>query len=432
MPALYDQPAAFANAVVEDVARFQILPFYLVHNEINTFATWNVFDQLFGDIDWQTNEGNVMRGTTPQRSPVGRSFFFPNDITEVANKDIYQVTESVEEARVKSHNYESYQFNFLPSFNAFWKTYLKFANKDIVEKIAISNNQFIETNIWFNTPNVYFAGTGLITGAPTAMGNIAGTAANSKTAAWLVANTLANVLQNLTLRDVYSAIMNLQEDMGAPSFNGAKNMPSDNEGLKGKYVLITSSEAFLNWTFDPDVQILKPLDLNLLFKDFRGSLFGTTTTKIHRYPLRFNTIDIVDGRGNTLWAAGTPIAPEMYDDTDKKWKPNPYYTSLVSAPYEVAHLLGDSLCRTIKVGPPPKEFAGTDMSAEKFYSLKWNGEVRLTDQVLITRPDGSVDLNYYGEQLKYISKCTHGYLPGERRNSISIVFERRRPVVLTA
>lgn len=432
MPALYDQPAAFANAVVEDVARFQILPFYLVHNEINTFATWNVFDQLFGDIDWQTNEGNVMRGTTPQRSPVGRSFFFPNDITEVANKDIYQVTESVEEARVKSHNYESYQFNFLPSFNAFWKTYLKFANKDIVEKIAISNNQFIETNIWFNTPNVYFAGTGLITGAPTAMGNIAGTAANSKTAAWLVANTLANVLQNLTLRDVYSAIMNLQEDMGAPSFNGAKNMPSDNEGLKGKYVLITSSEAFLGWTFDPDVQILKPLDLNLLFKDFRGSLFGTTTTKIHRYPLRFNTIDIVDGRGNTLWAAGTPIAPEMYDDTDKKWKPNPYYTSLVSAPYEVAHLLGDSLCRTIKVGPPPKEFAGTDMSAEKFYSLKWNGEVRLTDQVLITRPDGSVDLNYYGEQLKYISKCTHGYLPGERRNSISIVFERRRPVVLTA
>lgn len=432
MPAIYDQPAAFANADVEDVARFQQLPFYLVQNEVNTFATWNVFDQLFGDIDWQSNEGNVMRGTTPQRSPVGRAFFFPNDITSVSNKDIYQVTESTEEARVKAHNYESFQFNFLPSFTAFWKTYLQFANKDIVEKIAISNNQFIETNIWFNTPNVYFAGSGLTVGAPTAMGNAAGTAAGSKTAAWLIAQTNANVLQNLTLRDVYNAVMNLQEDMAAPSFSGSKNMPTDNEGLKGKYVLITSSEAFLGWTFDPDVQTLKPLDLNLLFKDFKGSLFGTTTTKIHRYPIRFNVVDIVDGGGTVLWAAGTPIAPEIYDATDKKWKPNPYYTSLVSAPFEIGHLLGDSLCRTIKVGPPPKEFATTNMSAEKFYSLKWNGEVRLTDQVLITRPDGSVDLNYYGEQLKYISKCTHGYLPGERRYGISLVYERRRPVLLAA
>lgn len=430
MPALYDQPAAFANAVVEDVARFQQLPYYLVQNEVNTFATWNVFDQLFGDIDWQSNEGNVMRGTTPQRSPVGRSFFFPNDITDVANKDIYQVTESTEEARVKSHNYESFQFNFLPSFTAFWKTYLQFANKDIVEKIAISNNQFIETNIWFNTPNVYFAGSGLTVGAPTAMGNAAGTAAGSKTAAWLVAQTQANVLQGLTLRDVYAANLNLQEDMAAPQFSGAKNMPKDNEGLKGKYVLLTSSEAFLGWTFDPDVQTLKPLDLNLLFNDFKGSLFGTTTTKITRYPIRFNVVDIVDGAGTVLWAKGTPIAPEVYDATDKKWKPNSYYTSLVSAPFEIGHILGDSLCRTIKVGPPPKEFATTNMSAEKFYSLKWNGEVRLTDQVLITRPDGSVDLNYYGEQLKYISKCTHGYLVGERRYGISLVYERRRPVVL--
>jgi hypothetical protein len=432
MPAFYDKPAVFGNQVIEDVSRFQQLDFYLVQNEVNTFQKKNIFDQLFGDIDWQANEGNVMRGTTPQRSPVGRSFFFPNNVTEVPNKDVYQVTESVEEARVKAHDYESFQFNFLPSFTAFWKTYLQFANKDIVEKIAISNNQFIETNIWFNTPNVYFAGSGLSVNAPTTMGNAAGTAAGSKTNAWLIAQTNLLVLQNLTLRDVYAAVMNLQEDMGAPSFSGSKNMAKDNEGLKNKYVLVTSSEAFLNWTFDPDVQTLKPLDLNLLFNDFKGSLFGTVTTKIHPYPIRFSTVDIVDGGGTVLWAAGTPIAPEIYDATDKKWKPNPYYTSLVSAPFEIAHLLGDSLCRTVKVGPPPKEFATTNMSAEKFYSMKWNGEVRLTDQVLILRPDGTYDTNAYGKQLKFISECTHGYLPGERRNSISIVFERRRPVVLAS
>ncbi len=429
MPALYDKPAVFAQYDVEDTNRFQQLDFYLVMNEVAVFQRKNIFDQLLGDIDWQANEGNVMRGTTPQGSPVGAPFFFPNNVTEVPLKDIYQVSESTEEARVKTHDFESFQFNFLPSFTAFWKNYLQFASRDIVEKIAIRNNQFIETNLWHLTPNVYFAGTGLIQ-APTAMGNAAGNAANSKTRAWLVAQTQANVLQNMTLRDVYCAVLNLQEDMGAPGFNNVKNMAKDNEGLKNRYVFIISSEAFAGWTFDPDVQTLKPLQLDLLFNDFKGLLFGTTTTKINPYPLRFNTVDIVDGAGNVLWAAGQPIDPEIYDATDKKRKPNPYYTSLVSAPFEIAHLMGDSVARTVKVGPPPKEFATVNMSAEKFYSMKWNGEVRLTDQVLIKRPDGSLDLNSYGKQLKFISECTFGYLPGERRFSISCVYERRRPVIL--
>ena len=414
--------------MIEDVNRFNQLPFYLVKNEVKLFPVWNELDQLYGKIDWETNQGNIMRGVTPQRSPVGRSFFFPNDVTSVAKKDIYQVTESKEEARVKVHKYESFQFNFLPSFTAFWETYLQFANKDIVEKIAISNNQFIETNMWFNAINVYLCGYGLVQGCPTEMGNSAGTAAGSKTAAWLLAQT-QNILQNLRLRDVYRAVMALQEDLASPPFEGVKNMPKDNEGVKGKYVLLLASEDFLNFTFDPDVQTLKPLNLDLLFNDFKGALFGTTTCKIKKYPIRYNTVDIKDGAGNVLWAAGTPIDPEIFDPTDNKWKPNPYYTSLISAPYTINWLLGDSYAKTIKVGPPPKEFATTNMSAQKFYSMKWNGEVRLTDQVLITNPDNTVELNTYGENLKFISKLTHGYLVGERRNSFPILSRRVRPAV---
>lgn len=434
MPAIYDMPAAFGNAVTEDVARFQQLPYYLVKNEVAQFSKWNIFDQLFGDIDWQSNQGNVMTGVTPQRSPVGRSFFFPNDITSVPNKDIYQVTESEESARVKLHDYESYQFNFLPSFTAFWKNYLQFANKDIVEKIAISNNQFIETNLWFNAPNVYLAGTGMVTGAPTAMGNAALNAANSKTANWLISTVQGTgpgtgVTNGLSLRDCYNACLALQEDLAAPPFEGAKNMPSDNEGLKGKYVIIGSTEAWMNFPFDADTNLLKSINLDLLFNDFRGLLFGTTTFKFHRYPIRFNTVAVNDQNGNLLYAAGTPIAPEVYNNADKKWYPNPYYTSLTSAPYEIAWVLGADVCRTIKVGPPPKEFANTNMSAEKFYSLKWNGEVRLTDQVLITYADNTIDLNHYGKQLKFISELTHGYLVGERRNGFPIIYRRKRPAV---
>lgn len=437
MPAFYDKPSIFGNAVVEDVNRFNQLPFYLVKNEVKQFPIWNELDQLYGKIDWETNQGNIMRGVTPQRSPVGRAFFFPNDVTTVANKDIYQVTESKEEARVKVHKYESFQFNFMPSFAAFWETYLQFGNRDIVEKIAISNNQFIETNMWFNAINVYLCGTGLVTGCPTVMGDTTGAVANSKTAQWLVAQVVGSsgnngVTQGLRLRDVYRAVLVLQEDLAAPAFDGVRNMPKDNEGVKGKYVLMLSSEAFMNFTFDPDVQILKPLNLDLLFNDFKGSLFGTVTCKIKKYPIRFNIADIKDGAGTTLWAAGMPIDPEIFDPIDQKWKPNPYWTSLTSAPYEIEWLLGDSYAKTIKVGPPPKEFATTNMSANKFYSMKWNGEVRLTDQVLITNPDGTVELNTYGENLKFQSKLTHGYLVGERRNAFPMIVKRTRPNLVNA
>jgi len=435
VPALYDQPAVFGNATIEDVNRFNQLPFYLVRNEVKQFPIWSVFDQLYGEIDWETNQGNVMKGVTPQRSPVGRAFFFPNAITTVPNKDIYQVTESVEQAVIYVHNYESFQFNFIPSFAAFWKNYLQFANKDIVEKIAISNNQFIETQMWFGSPYVYLAGTGLTSGNPTALGNLAGTAPNSKTPAWLIATCQgtggnAGVVQNLTLRDVYRAVMNLQEDLAAPAFEGARNMPKDNDGLKNRYVLLLSSEAFMTFTFDKDVQTLKPLDLNLLFNDFKGSLFGTVTCKINKYPLRFSLSNIYDPSGALLlYTAGTPIPPEIYDTTSGKWQPNPYYTSLITAPYEVSWMLGADRAKTIKVGPPPKEFATANMAADKFYKLKWNGEVRLTDQVFITNSDGSISPNVYGEQMKFISKLTHGYLEGERRYAFPIIHRRVRPNV---
>lgn len=442
MPTFYDKPGVFGNAVVEDVNRFAQLPFYLVMNEVDQFARWNEFDQVYGDIPWETNQGNIMKGVTPQRSPVGRSFFFPNPITTAANKDVYQISQSTEQAVIYAHKYGSFVFNFLPSFTAFWDKYIQFASNDIVRQIAISNNQFIETQMWFNATNVFLCGTGLTTGAPIGAGNSALNAAGSKTATWLQATTngvggVAGVTGNLSIRNLYRAIMNLQDDMGAPSFNGSKNMPKDNEGLKGRYLVFLSSEDYFNFTFDPDVLgvngvqgQLRSINLDLVFNDFKGSLFGTLTCKIKKYPIRYNTADVKDLQGNVLWAAGTPIDPEIFDPTDQKWKPNIYYTSLTSAPYTVSWMLGADYCKTIKVGPPPKEFATTNMSAQKFYGMKWNGEVRLSDQLLITNSDGTIELNDYGENLQLKSKLTHGLLMGERRYAFPMLSRRVRPAIV--
>ena len=438
MPVLYDVVSSYGNAIIQSNTLYQQLPFFLVKNEVKTFMQKNIFDQLYGKIDWVANQGDTMKGVTPQRSPVGRSFFFPNQIATLANKDIYTVTESQETGQVKAHKYESYQFNFLPSFQVFWDTYLQFQDKVIAENIALSNNQFIETNMWFNASNVYLCGTGLVSGCPTVMGNAAGNVAGSKTAAWLIALVAGNgsagtgVQQNLRLRDLYRAQMLLQVDLAAPSFDGVKNMEKDNEGVKGKFVLVTSAESWLNFRYDPDVNVLKSINLDILFGDFMGSLFGLMTVKCTQFPIRFNTINTVDGAGNVLWAAGTPIAPEIFNATSNKWEPNPYYTSLTSAPYEISWLLGADYAKTIKVGPPPREFATTSMSGQKFYKMQWNGEIRLTDQVIITNADGTFELNTYGEQLKFQSKLTHGYLVGERRNAFPIIQERARPALQSA
>jgi len=438
MPSYYNQPGQFSNAIIEPVNRFAQLPFYLVHNEVAQYAVWNEFDQIYGSIPWQENMGSVMEAVTPQRSPVGRSFFFPNPITVASNKDIYQISESNASAVLYKHKYGSFVFNFLPSFQVFWDKYIKFNSDDIVKQISISNNQFIETQMWQNAAYVYLCGTGLVSGAPTGTMSSAYNNPGSKTAAWLIALTEGTggntgAIQNLRLRDIYRAIMNLQDDLAAPSFSGVMNMPKDNEGIKGKYALFCSSEDWFNFTFDPDIlnklNGLAPCDLNLVFNDFKGVLFGTITCKIKKYPVRFNTQNVVDPNGNVLWVAGTPIDPEIFDPIDQKWKPNPYYTSLVSAPYSIAWLLGDNYCKTLKVGPPPKEFAQKNMSGEKFYSLRWNGEVRLTDQILITNPDGSIELNDFGENLQLKSQLTHGLIMTEPRFAFPIIIARSRPSV---
>ena len=287
MPSFYNLPGAFAPAIIQPNNLFAQLPFYLVHNEIQQYCVWTEFQQLYGSIPWQENMGSVMEAVTPQRSPVGRSFFFPNAITTASAKDIYQVTESNEQAILYKHKYGSFVFNFIPSFQVFWDKYIKFNSDDIVKQIALSDNQFIETQMWQNASYVYLCGTGLVSGAPTGTMNSTYTAANSKTANWLVATVngtggLPGVTQNLRLRDLLRAIQNLQDDLAAPSFSGVKNMPKDNEGLKGKYVLFCSSEDFYNFTTDPDVLSrtngFAPTSLDLIFDGFKGSFFGGQIT----------------------------------------------------------------------------------------------------------------------------------------------------------
>jgi len=177
--------------------------------------------------------------------------------------------------------------------------------------------------------------------------------------------------------------------------------------------------------------------MNLLQDGFAGDLFGKVTAKFDPYPMRFDH-------------NGKLVQPQKQDTTSGKVVPNIRYTSIGdgsgtdaddgtandsgNASYEIAFLVGADAFKTINVGPPPKEFASKNMSAKKFYSMKWNGEVTLTDQFLIPTGSGSApltdaagsELNTYGDYLKFISQAVIGGIAGDVRHCLPIIYKRSR------
>jgi hypothetical protein len=392
---------------------------------------------------------------------VERITFAPNTLDSFPAKDQFKIGERMETAKLGAHRFESHRFRFLSNFESFWRDQLQYAHKDIVRQIALANNIFTRTLMYYQTPDVYVCNKGLSSqltlasnhekraftgadvrlvdnaadgiGTTTSHGGSA-TVSNSGGESYRdqFAHGATNVAGALTLKDIYKAMLHLQEDVQAPTFDRMQNVPKQSEFMKGKYILICSTEAWSSLIWDADLKKgddgnarLGSANLNLLQDGFAGDLFGKVTAKFDPYPLRF-TDD------------GSFLSPQTVDTGTHKVIPNSNYTAIsatssdTKASLELALLVGADAFKTISVGPPPKEFASKNMSAKKFYSMKWNGEVTLTDQFLIPNSGtalsdtGTQDLNVYGDYLKFISQAVFGGIPGDSRHCLPIVYRRRR------
>jgi len=454
---------------------FKKLSFYLAKNEVALYPKWNVYDQLFGSIEWQPNMGSTLTGTTPTPSPVTRTTFMPETLDKFPKKDQYTVGEYTEDASLGMHRFESNRFRFLNNFESFWRDHLSYAQADIVRQIQCANNIFIRTLMYYQAPDAFVAGQGLssqinhdtsiqkaaltqtqiraiengsdsTSDTDSATGTGGGEefrqdcAVGTGGAASADGNVPAGVL---SLKEIFKAMLVLQEDVAAPTFDRIYNVPKQSEMVKGKYVLICSTEAWASLLWDSNLRTnnttsgaatqLAPANMNLLQDGFAGDLFGKVTAKFDQYPMRFNH-------------DGELVAPQTYESATGKVVPNPKYTRIGNgssavdgnandyrnASYEIAFLVGADAFKTIQVGPPPKEFASKNMSAKKFYSMKWNGEVHLTDQFLVPTSGTAIsatpgtELNVYGDYLKFISQATFGGIPGDARYCLPIIFKRQR------
>lgn len=417
MPQYYDLPAAFETGV-EDVDKFNKVPFYLVQNEVKKYSHFDDFTKIWGDISWKPNQGDTMKGVTVQPTPIGNTLFYPNRINTDPKKSVFEAVETTETCQLYWHDYQSRKFAFLPSWQDFRDNQLNPFHKDIMRQVAWGNNIFIRTMMWDMSPNVYAAGAELgaelITGCPTGLGNAAQNAADSKTAAFIKAALIPKIGATLSFKVLKNLVSVFHEDIDAPFFEGMKNVPNPNEAIKGRYILYGGNDAFLNLTDDPTLIARKTDNQDIMFAEFKGPFVnGMVVWKTQYKPLRFN-------------AEGVFVAPEVVEMPSGKTRPNPDY---INAPYEVAWILGADAYKTVKVGPPPRDFTG--MSKDKFYSMRWNGEIRLTDQFLIQRGsiaggDLTFETNDDGRFLKFKGTCVHGIMPGERYNALPVVFRRTR------
>lgn len=426
MPVEYNLPVATKQWTQQEVDRYNKLPFYLALQQAKYFPEWTVWNKLIGTTQWQPNMGNTMRGVIVEPSPIGRTFFNPNPITQQANKDIISQYERTNEAVLYRHKFESPQFNFLPSFTDFRKKQINSAMQDITRQVAVADDIFARTYIFDLSPYVFISGKAKdadgafeLVSAPSSLGNV-NRDAGGKTTNWLqmAVSQVGNNKGNLSLKVCKKVLDIMREDMQVPAWEGMVNTPKDNESIKGNYVLLTSNEAISAFTFDEHMLTYKPLGMNVLNDEFNGSLFGRIVYKAVRFPIRIK-------------ADGTCPAPQLYEQSADSFNqyetiPNPDYTN---APFEVAFMVGANPYDKINVGPPPAEFAGGKISESKFNKLFWNGEVRITDNILInygTVAAPTLDTNKYGEALQLISSVVYGILPVNKRYIVPIIFRRWR------
>lgn len=414
-----------------NVNLYNRLPFYLAKMQVERRKVWSTWSKFLGKKRWSPNMGDTMRSVQKEPSPHLRQFANPQLITAAPKKDVVNIYERKVDEQVYRHRFESLVLNFLPDFRDFLNDGVKANSTDVMEKLERFEDIFYRGRVWYYSPYVWVVdrAAGPLVPAPQAIGTEAFaaatqvttiTGANVKNSAWVTAMIpqlgQAGYLSLTTLNTLCTVADN---DIGMPPFTG-NALPKEDAGLSEKYCLVTSSEAWDQFMYDPFLLNNKNCALDIVLEKFKGSLFGKVTCMIENKPIRFK-------------ADGTLAAPETRElnpDAENYGEtiPNPDYYDLVQSPYEVAFFIGSQGYEVIEVGPPPSAFASNGMP-NGFGKMVWNGEVFLTKNVSVPCPTDdnpyAVETNKYGEYLQVCCQSTFGILGKQKRNIIPILFKRK-------
>lgn len=415
MPNVIDQGGGVNLWAEQDQALYNKLDFYLAASSIPFFDQWQVWPKLLGKRRWTPNMGPIMKGVGKVFSPVLRSQFFPNAITSDPLKDVIEVKEVTEQALLRWHNFESQLIRFLGSFQDFLTNSIDFNLEDIVRKISIAGDLFYRTYVFHASPKIWVCGVGLVD-SPYLHGT-AMSQADGKSTAFLQAQ-VPTVSGMLSIKELFLLSTVMENDLGITFYKGDMGQQTDG-GLTGKYCLVSNGEVWDNWQFDPFLLGNRSINLDVVTKQFRGSIGGRWTTLLERFPMR-------------IAADGTIPAPETLELGTAAYNindtvPLPAY---VNAPVGVAFAVGSGSYDVLDVGPPPAPFSSGSLDEDTFSKMDWNGKVHKTRNFLLKKLDASggtvLDTNKYGHYIQLISEVVYGIIANRRRNILPVLYRRGR------
>lgn len=431
MPAI-DQNIC-ANWPEQDQNTYNKLPFYLDKAEASDRDQWETWEPLLTDtIDWQPNMGDTMKLVITEHAPIIRQSARPNSIKVEAKGDYFNVRERTSTAALVHQKFFSPKFRFLSAFQDFMKGQLVPTRKTIERQIRMFKEFFYRTYAWDYAPRVYLCGVGLID-APVGL-NDDGTP--KKSAAWI--QSLLQQMQPtagyLTYQEVYNIASVAMEEIGMEPYSGSSTPPGGEGGqtLNEQFCLVQSPESYLQFVNDPWVKENRPLQMDIVNSRFKPTPFGLIRSRMEKYPMRWKT----DAN-----LAVTEPAPETWvtDANSSEYNrklPNPDYSKISNAPFEVPWFLGASGgIRRISVGAPPDFFAGGTGDPAKIAGMEWNGRIYATKNFPIQCVDSNgttqLDLNSFGEYMRWQAALILGAVAVNPHNALPIIARRRRGITTT-
>jgi len=414
-------PPTDVNYSVQDTAAFARLPIQMAFQEKSTYEYSSVWGTMFSSLKFKQNNGDIIIGVMPQSSPVTSQTHRPNNITEIAKINTYRNRELQNQARVKRHKYMSQQIHWLPEFRDFRKNIL-FQMKDLATQIAVCNDFFIRDQLFNLARHAYLVGRGGSADSAydesVPFGDPSDPTASVKDTNWMAAKIQELGTGTLDFRTICAIRDLAQNSLGiAPSDGWKKGNPGDNELVKGKWILAGDNELLTRLTYDPTVNAVRPLAMNLLNSRFSGAISDNIVFRSTPFPERYNE----DGTMPDIQIEQEYNAANYSGD---KGYITRFTEAYRKAPVSVAYLIGWNPIQTIDVGPPPASFTGQGSTANKFNALNWNGQVQATRNFLIKDSAGNVEANTWDELIKLIASTVHGVMPANPFNVIPIIYRR--------
>lgn len=414
----------------QDQNTYNKLPYYLDKAEASRRKKFETWEPLLTDtIDWTPNMADTLKLVVTEMAPVLRQSTRPNSISTEAKGDIFNVRERTSTASLVWQKFFSPKFRFYSAFMDFMKGQLVPTRKTIEEQITWFKETFYRTYMWDYSPFVYVVGRGLVA-APVgrdANGN------SLKTAAWI-----QSILQDssppdyLTYASVFDILSAAMEERGMEPYEGDVVPGDSGMSLGEKYCLVCSREAYMRFVNDQWVKENRMLTLDIVNSKFKPTPFGMVMARMEKYPLRWKT-SASDNYQTVTEPAPETIVTDVNSSEYNRTLPNPDYAKIANSPYEIAWFVGkNGGYRRIGVGAPPEFFAGSTTDPAKIAGMEWNGRVYATKNFPIQCTDAvgqtQLDLNSFGEYLRWQSSLVLGAVAVNPQNVLPIIMKRGRGV----